>query len=392
MGIENWEDAGEPQKDVRLQLFNVERLACAGPLIARNTSVNWTAEKSTAASAWPIVLSTRAILCLVLVACLDGAVHEGIGAMFARRGTPDGIGHAEIWDTGNPEYPAESAHLMAAEVESAKPLEMARDLEASTQLGPYRAIRWANLAEAYELAERIPDARHAYQHAVVLFPKSPQFNWEFANFLIRNGDTASAAEPLREAILGDPLLRVGAFDIAWRAGMSQEQVLQIVPDEQDTLSAYLDYLVQAGRLDAAPEVWRRLMASAEPFDTDTAYRYFDALIGAHRVGALLPLWRDLARRDPAKFPWRAGDANLIQNGGFERPMLNGGFSWRTSPIEGATISLDARIAYDGTHSAAIHFDGKRNLGFANLMQYVAVRAAALLPICRIHAHQWNHHG
>jgi hypothetical protein len=331
-------------------------------------------EKSTTMSARPrwVLLLLRAILCLVLVACLDGAAREGIGAMFARRGTADGIRRAEIWDSGNPEYPAESAHLVAAKVEGAEPLEMVRDLEDSTRLGPDRAIHWANLAEAYELAERILDARRAYERAVGLFPKSPQINWEFANFLIRNGDAASAAGPLREAILGDPLLRVGAFDIAWRAGMPAERVLQIVPDQQDTLSAYLDYLIRAGRLDAAPEVWQRLMASSEPFDTDAAYRYFDALISAHRVDALMPLWGDLSRRDPAKFQWRAGDANLIQNGGFEGPMLNGGFGWRTLQIEGVTVSLDSRISYDGTQSAAVRFDGKHNLGFANLMQYVAV--------------------
>jgi hypothetical protein len=315
---------------------------------------------------------TRSVITLVLVACLGGAAREGLAAWCARKGTLEGIRHAEFWDSGDPEYPAEYVRALAANLESTDPNEMVRELEASTMRGPRRAINWANLGEAYELAGRTPDAMRVYERAVELFPKSPQINWQFANFLIRTGNTSIATEPLREAILGDPALRIGAFDIAWRAGIPPERVLEIVPARQDILSTYLDYLVQTGRLDAAQDAWNRLLASPEPFDLDAALRYFDALLRAHRVDKMLTVWTDLARHDPARIHWQPGEANLIQNGGFEEVVLNGGFDWRILPIEGAAISFDTMNAHDGTRSLVIRFDGKHNLGFGNVVQYVAV--------------------
>jgi hypothetical protein len=315
---------------------------------------------------------TRLLIALVLVACLGGAAREGLAAWYARGNSLDGIRHAEFWDSGDPEYPAEYARALGANLESADPNEMVRNLEISTRKGPRRAINWANLGEAYELAGRTPDAMRAYERAVELFPKSPQINWQFANFLIRTGNTSIAIQPLREAILGDPALRIGAFDIAWRAGIPPERVLEIVPARQDVLSTYLDYLVQTGRLDAALDAWNRLLASPAPFDLDAALRYFDALLRAHRVDKMLTVWTDLARHDPARIHWQPGEANLIQNGGFEEAALNGGFDWRILPIEGAAISFDTMIAHDGTRSLAIRFDGKHNVVFGNVVQYVAV--------------------
>lgn len=314
----------------------------------------------------------RGVFCFVLAACLVRAVREGAGAWFARDATAEGIQRAAKWDLANPEYPALLAHLAASDMASADPREMVTDLERATRLGPQRAIQWANLGETYDLDQRIPDAAHAYERAVALFPKSPQINWEFANFLIRSGNVRDAVAPLREAILGDPGLRTGAFDIAWRAGIPPVQVLDIVPNHQDILSAYLDYLVQTQRLDAAPDVWRRLLASPEAFDMDAAFRYFDALLLARRVHEMRTVWSDLAGHEPARIPWQPGAANLIYDGAFERPILNGGFGWRTSPIEGAAVSFDGRFAHEGRRALMIRFNGKHNVEFANVVQYVSV--------------------
>jgi|HubBroStandDraft_6_1064221.scaffolds.fasta_scaffold01616_11 hypothetical protein len=314
----------------------------------------------------------RAVFSIVLFVCLAQAVRQGAGAWFARKNTFESIHRAEIFDPANPEYPAQSAHLLAAKVESADARGMVRDLENATRRGPRRAIHWANLGESYEITGRIADAARVYQRAVDLFPKSPEINWQFANFLVRQGNAPAATAPLREAILGDPGLRIGAFDVAWRAGFVPSQIMEIIPDRQDILSAYLDYLVQTKRFDAAAEVWKRLMATPEPFDLDAAFRYFDALWLARRVEELPAIWAGLAHHDPAKIHSHAGDANLIEDGGFEEPILGGGFGWRTTTIEGAAISFDSRIAHSGTRSLAIRFDGKRNLEFANVVQLVAV--------------------
>lgn len=314
----------------------------------------------------------QALTALPLIVCLAGAAREGIAAWYAHAGTLEGYRRAASWEPANPDYPTAMARLTGAQLESADARLMAGELEAATRLGPNRAFVWANLAEAYDREARIADAKRAYVRALGIFPKSPEINWDYANSLIRSGDLKSAFEPLREAVLGDESLREGAFDLAWRAGAGEEAILGMIPDRQDILSAYLDYLVRTKRLDAAVEVWQRLVASPEEFDTDAALRYFDALRDAHRVDGMWTVWTDLARHDPAKIQWAPGASNLMQNGSFELPILNGGFGWRIVPLDDAEIRLDTTEAQEGTRSLEIVFEGKENLEFANVVQYVGV--------------------
>jgi tetratricopeptide (TPR) repeat protein len=314
----------------------------------------------------------QGLAAMCLIACLAGAAREGSAAWHARAGTLDGLRKAESWDPANPAYPTAMARLRGAQLEGADARLMAGELEVATRLGPSRAFEWANLGEAYDREGRRADAERAYGRALEIFPKSPEINWEYANFLIRGGDAGSARQPLREVLLGEESLREGAFDLAWRAGAGEEAILGMISDRQDILSAYLDYLVRTQRLNAAEPVWERMAASPEEFDTDAAFRYFDALRDAHRVEGMWTVWTDLARHDPAKIHWTPGTSNLIQNGSFELPILNGGFGWRITLSEDAEIRLDTTEAQEGIRSLEIVFEGKENVEFANVVQYVGV--------------------
>jgi tetratricopeptide (TPR) repeat protein len=322
----------------------------------------------------PVVrIGARVMLAMALATSLVAATREEVAAWYARGGTTAALESAERWAPSDPEYGAARARLLSQPIESADANGMARELEAAVRKGPRRAINWANLGEAYEMAGRAAEAGGAYERALALFPKSPQINWQYANYLVRSGDLASAWGPLRETVLGDERLRAGAFDLAWRAGGADAEVLAMIPARQDVLSDYLDYLVQTGKLDAAGAVWRRLVAAHELIDTDAAFRYFDALLGKHQLDGLLTVWADLERHDSAKFRAEPGSKNLITDGNFERTIPNGGFGWRAVPVEGAKISVDATATQDGTRAIEVEFAGKENVEFGNVVQYVAVQ-------------------
>jgi hypothetical protein len=71
---------------------------------------------------------------------------------------------------------------------------------------------------------------------------------------------------------------------------------------------------------------------------------------------------------------RESDAggSLVWNGGFENEPLDGGFDWRFRPIEGVEISWDEESLQSGRRSLRIDFDGKTNVNFENVWQYVPV--------------------
>jgi hypothetical protein len=317
-------------------------------------------------------VAVRVSLGLLLGVCLVLGAREEVASLLAAKKSPDSLARAALWDSSNPDFPARYARKLAAQGRDADPRAIARALEDATRLGPHRAENWAGLGEALDLMGNSIGATRAYRRALELFPRSPDINWEFANFLLRSGDISGAIEPLRMAMEGDPSLRVGAFDLAWRAGIPPDQLLAALPQRDEILSAYLDYLDASGRVDAAGNAWKRLLASPEPINFDAACRYFDALLYAHRVDALVLVWASLTGRDPDRFGRQADSKNRITNGGFEDLMVNGGFSWRLAPIGGADSSLDTEIVHDGSRSLLVHFDGKHNLEFAHVMQYVPV--------------------
>jgi hypothetical protein len=318
-------------------------------------------------------LVVRGLLSLLLVACLVEIAREAVAARFGENNSLAGLDRARRWDPSNPTYAVQLALSIAENSPGADPREVVRLLEEATRLGPRRADTWASLGGGLESAGRVSDAVGAYERALEFFPKSPEINWEFANLLIRAGEESKAIAPLRQAILGDPSLRTGAFDLAWRAGIPPDQILGIIPVRQEILSAYLDYLVRTRRLDAATSVWNRLLASPESFDLDAAFRYFDALFYDHRVDKLTTVWADLSRHEPGRIHWQPGNANLITNGGFENPLMNGGFDWRTPGIEGAAVGIDTSFVHNGARALFVRFDGTRNLDFGHVVQYVSVK-------------------
>lgn len=313
----------------------------------------------------------RSALVLILLGLATQATREGIASWLGSKGSLEELHKGQEWDPSNPKLPVTTAELLSSspDPDRAQAVDL---LELATRRGPNRALHWALLGEADELAGNGSAAAAAFEQGLTLFPKSPKINWMYANFLIRAGDKQRSLVPLQLAIEGDLALRMGSFDLAWRAGLPAKQILEAIPDRPDILCEYLDYLVRSGRLDAAKDVWSRLTADPGAIDLGAPFRYFDALLYSRQIDAMTGVWSDLARRDPVQIPARAAGSNIVMNGGFEAPVLNGGFDWRLVPVDGAEILVDADVVHEGSRSLRITFDGKQNLDFAHVVQYVLV--------------------
>jgi Tetratricopeptide repeat len=322
---------------------------------------------------YTLKLPVRAFLVICLIFCMYLAVRQGIAAWYFRKSTPQAIQTAIKWDPGNPEYYdalATITHLYAA---GGNPNEVVRLCEKATELSPYNAFYWADLASAYEWTGRKNDALRAFTRARALFPNSPEINWKIANFYVRTGKISDALQSLKKVLLEDPSKGRQVFSLATNATLDTQQLLQeMLPPSASILLEYLDFQVENNRMEPAAETWATLLKIESPFDPSRTVPYLDALIQHKDVDRLTDAWTALSVRFPQEIGARQSRPNLIINGNFNFAPLNGGLDWRIMPVPGATASVDASTAFDGSKSLRINFDGTQNLEYAHVLQYVPV--------------------
>jgi len=321
-------------------------------------------------------LILRLLLAAALLVCAYQATRQGLAAAYFRHPTPEHIEQAIRFDAGRPQYHAALArvrqHAPDANLE-----QVIRHYEAAVARSPRQADYWADLADAYELAGRLADAERAYERAREAAPNWPTVNWQRGNFLLRRGQVAAALEAFRPVLIARPELRRQAFDLAWRATDDGALILErMIPPRAEIALEYLNYLVAQQRLEAAGELWSQLLAWNQPFDPRAAFPFLDALRDHGQPERLEAAWAELGARHPLAFPRRAAPDELITNGGFESDLWNGGLDWRVQPVEGAVVSVDNLTFFDGARALRLEFDGRHNLHYQHVFQFVPVRPAA----------------
>ena len=300
--------------------------------------------------------------------------RQAIAMWHFRRGSLEEIRQAIEWDPRNAAFYVARARALRMSVEGTEVNEVIRLGEAATRLRPHRAAYWTELGGSYEWAGREEDAQRAYERARELFPNSPEINWQLGNFHIRAGRTQEALRAFHKTLLGDPHMRGPVFDLAWRAGIDPQMILaEMIPSDQESLFAYLNYLAQTQRLDEANRVWTRLLESGARLEPQAAFSYLDVLIAHQKADELRAAWARLAERNPALSRWGPSAPNQITNADFENEILNGGLDWRVAPVAGVVVRVDSLRHFDGAHSLEITFEGTRNVDYAHVVQFVPVK-------------------
>jgi tetratricopeptide (TPR) repeat protein len=298
--------------------------------------------------------------------------RQAVGAWYFRKHSPQDIQTAIKWNPGNPEYYdalATLTHLYS----SANPADVVLLSEKATQLSPYDAAYWADLGAAYEWAGRNNDALRAFTRARALFPNSPEINWKAANFYVRTRRTSEALAALQKVLLEDGTKERQLFVLAVNATNDNQQILdEMLPRRTPVILDYLNFQIETGRMEAADQTWTMLLESKLPFEFAQSFPYLDALIHRRDVDRLTATWAALCTRFPQEVCARESSPNLITNGDFAFAPLNGGLDWRVIPVQGVAVSEDASVGVTGSRSLRIDFDGKQNLEYGHVLQYVPV--------------------
>jgi hypothetical protein len=251
-----------------------------------------------------------------------------------RRGTPKSIAHAVDMAPSNAEYLLFRA--LQLDYDGADPTPL---LERAAALNPMSSTPRIRLGLATEIrGENASAEKWLLEAARVDHQFEPR--WTLANFYFRRENFPEFWKWLRAAVevsYGD---RRPAFDLAWRASSQAAEIARAIPDRHEVISAYLSYLFDTHRTEAAARFALKLASFHDPADRPLLYGACDEFIRANLADAARDLWRSLF-----------GDHSGVFAGNFEAPRIGHGFDWRT-PELGGVVQLDLdhpsrrRISFD----------------------------------------------
>jgi hypothetical protein len=242
----------------------------------------------------------------------------------------------------------------------------------ATQLNPYSARYWFDLASAYQVLGDTSNQTWALERAIEADPTTPDVAWEAANFYLVQGDNRKALREFRVVLENEPTLADLAIQFCWRINPNVDALLRdAVPARSEAYIAFLRLLMTKGQTAATAKVWAALMATSQTFEQRSAYAYVKYLLDHKDVDQARLVWRQAAPLFGLS-SYLPTNANLIVNGDFGLDVLNGGFDWRYEKQQSVTLTLDPSDFHSGHRSLLITFDGP-GIGDAGIRQLIAVQ-------------------
>ena len=242
----------------------------------------------------------------------------------------------------------------------------------AVQLNPHDARYWLDLANNYQLLGDSNAQANAIERAVVVDPKTPDVAWEAANLYLVRGQTEKALSEFRLVMEGAPYLSGQALQLCWRISPDVDHLLAtVIPPQPDAYIALLTQLMAKEDTSGTVKVWEALVHAhqtvqdREVFDLVRYLLFHKAVDDAHLV------WRQAASM-LSMSAYLPSSNNLIVNGSFGLPILNGGFDWQYHKLPGVALTLDSNESHDGHRSLEIMFDGP-GVEDAGIYQVIAVQ-------------------
>ena len=237
------------------------------------------------------------------------------------------------------------------------------------QRDPQDPYRWVDLGDAFLEAGQKEDARYCFGQVLVLAPHSAALLLRVADFHFQIGENQEAL-PITARILAlIPDYDSVIFSDYIRSVDRAEDVLRLgLPEGGRAAKSWLQFLIQAGRLDDAQRTWDWVVGRGYADDA-LAGEYVEFLIRQGHPDSAASAW---AQHMGA----RADDydkSTYLFNGDFESDPAQSPFDWNVARTEGVEVTRDCTTAWSGKCSLRISFAGTQNLGFAAASQLAFVR-------------------
>jgi tetratricopeptide (TPR) repeat protein len=287
--------------------------------------------------------------------------------------TPDGFSRAVQLEPGNARNWFLLGHYWLYNLEDPDVSRAIRAFQTSLALDPRSADTWLDLAAAYESQADVAAARDAFRNAKQAYPLSAEVAWRYGNFLLRAGEQDAAFEQIRQAVQADPRRASEAVSRCMRVHPDLSDVLdRVLPPSRDVYLDVTSNLVADNNLPGALVVWSRLAALHPQIRISDVYLLVEAVRQAKEVNLARQIW-DQAASFAGLAALHDPPGSVVWDGSFESGVSGAGFAWRIPPLTGGVETfLDTSEKHSGKQSLRLTFDGKHNVNFLDVCQYVAV--------------------
>ena len=237
---------------------------------------------------------------------------------------------------------------------------------------PLEQEYWLDLARVFQRMGEKGASEQALKNAILVFPMGYQGRWVGGNLLLQQGALEKALSHFTYILANYPNQSGLVYDVLVKAINDTDFMLErLVPGDPASMKRYITYLYETGDKESVKKAWQKKALLGHKADRDETIRHVEFLISHGEINEAFRVWKGRLREEG--FPI-SSDGNLVTNSGFEKEkILGGGFDWRLEKVSGAEISFDSSMAFEGRNSLKIVFNGKENIDFHQVYQFVPLK-------------------
>ena len=243
-------------------------------------------------------------------------------------------------------------------------------LKEAIQRNPLEQEYWLNGARIYARMGEPQASERALENAILVFPTGYQGRWVSGNLLLQQGAVEKALPHFSYILANYSSQAPLVYDVLGKAVGDSDLILErIVPKDATSFKQYLSYLYEVGDKELVQKAWQKRNSFAYKPDRMETLRHIEFLISRGELNEAFQIWKARLREEGLSPPT---EGDLITNGGFEKEkILGGGFDWKIEKVPGAEIIFDPSTAMEGKNSLKIVFNGKENVNFHHVHQFVS---------------------
>jgi len=251
--------------------------------------------------------------------------------------------------------------------------ESAQYFRKAIERNPLEQEYWLNLAKTLQRMGEGTASEAALENAIRVFPAGYRGRWVGGNLLLQQGDFEKALPHFSYLLAHYPNQSAMVYDVLEKAVNDSDFVLErIVPHDASSFRQYLSYLYGASDKESVKKAWAKRSSFGYQADRGETLRHIEFLISQGELDEAFHVWKARFREEGLPTP---DESNLITNGGFEKEkILGGGFDWRIEKVTGAEVSFDPSMAFEGKRSLKIVFNGRENVDFHHISQFLALKS------------------